>query len=595
MVKAAPVERRLALVIGNDGYQSISRLANARADARAMARSLELSGFTVTLKLDVTEKAMKEAVRHFKSQVNGGDVAVFYYAGHGVQLGGANYLLPTDIRGDSEDQVRDEALPLQRVLDDLQEQKAKFSLAIVDACRDNPFKGNGKRMIGGRGLAPTTAATGQMVLFSAGANQQALDKVGPADRNPNGLFTRVLLAEMNKPGLPVDRVLRNVREQVVALARTVNHEQVPALYDQSLGEFYFRSGASPIASMAVSSPIEVLSATPEPAEEALWREIAGGSSREEFEAYIRRYPSGFYTTQARERIGQIEVAVETERRKQDDQSWSLAERANTTQAYEKYLAAYAQGRHAALAEIRVRRLQAEEERNRFVSGKSLRDCDECPEMVMVPAGVFQMGSGTGNEAPAHTVRISKPFAIGRTEVTQGQWRAIMGSNPSHFKACGDFCPVESVSWDDAQEFIRRINARTGKQYRLPSEAEWEYACRAGGRDEYCGGGNLDAVAWYTANSSDKTQPVGQKKPNAFGLYDMSGNVWEWVQDAYSSNYQGAPTDGSAWDVGSEPTYRVLRGGSWSNLNGIVRATYRYRGPRDQRDEYFGFRLVRVLQ
>jgi hypothetical protein len=148
-------------------------------------------------------------------------------------------LLPTDIKGDNEEQVKDEAIQLQRILDDLQERKAKFSLAIIDACRDNPFKGSG-RALGGRGLAPTTAATGQMVMFSAGTGQQALDKLGQNDKDKNGLFTRILLKEMAKPGIPVDRVLRNVRTEVVRLARSVGHEQTPALYDQAIGEFYFR-------------------------------------------------------------------------------------------------------------------------------------------------------------------------------------------------------------------------------------------------------------------------------------------------------------------------------------------------------------------
>lgn len=231
-------ERRLALVIGNDSYQHVSALRNARADAEAIAKGLEASGFTTTLKLDLPEKGMKAVLRTFKAQLQGGDVAVFFFSGHGVQLGGANYLLPVDIRGDSEDQVKDEAIPLQRVLDDLEEQKTKFSLAILDACRNNPFKSAG-RALGGRGLAPTTAATGQMVLFSAGTGQQALDSLGAKDRDSNGLFTRVLLKEMRKPGLAVDRVLRNVRAEVVKLARAVGHEQVPALYDQALGEFYF--------------------------------------------------------------------------------------------------------------------------------------------------------------------------------------------------------------------------------------------------------------------------------------------------------------------------------------------------------------------
>jgi len=252
---AAAVQNRVALVIGNDAYQHVPSLRNARADARAIARAFEKVGYQVQLKLDVNEKAMKEAIRTFKNQVGGGDVAVFYFSGHGVQLGGANYLLPVDIRGDSEDQVKDEAVPLQRVLDDLQDQRARFSLAIIDACRNNPFKGAG-RALSSRGLAVTAAATGQMVLFSAGAGQQALDSLGPGDKNPNGLFTRVLLKEMDRPGVPVDRVLRNVRDEVVKLSQAAGQEQVPALYDQALGEFYFipPSGAPAPSAAALGAP-----------------------------------------------------------------------------------------------------------------------------------------------------------------------------------------------------------------------------------------------------------------------------------------------------------------------------------------------------
>ena len=230
--------RRLALVIGNDGYQSVPKLINARADARAMAKQLEATGFKVTLQFDLTERAMKDALRTFRTSVEGGDEVVVFFAGHGVQLGTANYLLPVDIRGDSEEQVKDEAIPLQRILDDLSDRKARFSLAIVDACRDNPFKTTG-RSIGGRGLAPAAAASGQMVIFSAGTGQQALDRLGDKDKDPNGLFTRIFLKEMAKPGVPIDRVVRTVRNEVVQMAKSVGHEQVPALYDQTLGDFFF--------------------------------------------------------------------------------------------------------------------------------------------------------------------------------------------------------------------------------------------------------------------------------------------------------------------------------------------------------------------
>ena len=230
---------RKALVIGNDKYKHVSELKNATSDARAISNSLTGLGYKVSMHIDISEKAFKQALRDFKMSIQGGDEVLVFFAGHGVQLGATNYLLPTDIKGDNEEQVKDEAIQLQRILDDMQERKAKFALAIIDACRDNPFKGSG-RALGGRGLAPTTAATGQMVMFSAGSGQQALDKLGNNDANKNGLFTRILLKEMSKPGVPVDKVLKNVRNEVVNLAKGVGHEQTPALYDQSVGEFFFK-------------------------------------------------------------------------------------------------------------------------------------------------------------------------------------------------------------------------------------------------------------------------------------------------------------------------------------------------------------------
>ena len=230
---------RKALVIGNDTYKSVTKLLNAREDAKAIASNLTAVGYKVTLQLDLNEKEMKAALRTFSSQVQGGDEVMFFFAGHGVQLGATNYLLPTDIGGESEAQVKDEAIQLQRVLDDMTEKKAKFTLAMIDACRDNPFKSMG-RNIGGRGLAPTTAATGQMVVFSAGSGQQALDRLGINDKNKNGVFTRSFLKEMQKSGLSIDRIVKNVRNEVAELAKTIGHEQVPAIYDQVLGDFYFK-------------------------------------------------------------------------------------------------------------------------------------------------------------------------------------------------------------------------------------------------------------------------------------------------------------------------------------------------------------------
>jgi hypothetical protein len=232
---------RRALVIGNNKYSNVSALENAADDAIAMAESLRTLSFDVTVKTDLSLKDMNAAIRNFKGSIKKGDEVVFFYAGHGVQIGQSNFLLPVDITGESEDQIRDDAVLLDRVLDDISEKKAKFTLAMLDACRDNPFKKAG-RSLGGvtRGLAPASTANGQMIIFSAGAGQQALDKLGPNDKEKNGLFTRVFIKEMQKSGLSVDRVVRNVRNQVVDLAKSVKHDQVPAIYDQVIGEFYFK-------------------------------------------------------------------------------------------------------------------------------------------------------------------------------------------------------------------------------------------------------------------------------------------------------------------------------------------------------------------
>ena len=224
------------------------------------------------------------------------------------------------------------------------------------------------------------------------------------------------------------------------------------------------------------------------------------------------------------------------------------------------------------------------------AGSVFKDCPECPEMVVIPAGSFEMGGTGSNEQPVHRVTL-RSFSMGKTEVTQGQWKAVMGSNPSRFKNCGDSCPVESVSWNDAKQFASRLSAKTGKSYRLPSEAEWEYACRAGGREEYCGSGRVDEVGWHNSNSGHSIRPVAGKEANAFGLYDMSGNVFELTEDCWNANYWGAPTDGSAWTKG-ECFTRVARGGSWEDGPLNLRSVSRDRSVASYGQKDFGFRVAR---
>jgi formylglycine-generating enzyme required for sulfatase activity len=235
-------------------------------------------------------------------------------------------------------------------------------------------------------------------------------------------------------------------------------------------------------------------------------------------------------------------------------------------------------------------------------GTIFRDCPECPEMVVLPAGSFDMGdtteSGFPDELPVHRVILAKPFAIGRFEITFAQWDACVdgegcnGYRPDDQGWGRGLQPVINVSWDDATAYVQWLSARTGKTYRLPSEAEWEYAARAGSKTNYPWGDDIEpSQARY--DSDEGPVPVGRYAPNAFGLYDTVGNVWEWTGDCWSDDYQGAPTDGSArrrdawW-------HRVLRGGSWAFPARYVRSASRDGEGTGARFEVYGFRVLRSL-
>jgi len=221
------------------------------------------------------------------------------------------------------------------------------------------------------------------------------------------------------------------------------------------------------------------------------------------------------------------------------------------------------------------------------------------EFVKIQPGEFLMGCSANdsecndNEKPAHPVRITKAFEIGKYEVTQAQWQSVMGNNPSKFKTPD--LPVENVSWRDTQTFFQKMNDRNdGYRYRLPTEAEWEYAARAGTNGAYAG--SLDAVGWYRENSHERSHPVGQKQPNAWGLYDTHGNVWEWVQDWYGAKYYSSNTASDPAGP-AEGTFRVMRGGSWDDDAAYARVAVRSIGEPNYRHGNFdleiGFRCVRV--
>ena len=217
------------------------------------------------------------------------------------------------------------------------------------------------------------------------------------------------------------------------------------------------------------------------------------------------------------------------------------------------------------------------------------------ELVLIRPGSFDMGSekGQANEKPVHKVTLKKAFYIGKFEVTKEQWQAVMGANPSNLR--DPKRPVEIMTWNTCQDFVRKLSEKTGRKFALPSEAEWEYACRAGSTTEYCFGdaeASLGEYAWYKGNSENMTHVVGQKKPNKWGLFDMHGSVWEWCEDVWHESYEGAPTDGSAWVEGGDQRRRVLRGGSWYYTAQYCRSAFRFRvDPMSENFCFYGCRVV----
>ena len=709
-----PVQaKRIALVMGNDNYISVSKLQKAGNDATAMARELRSAGFTVQLHRDLNYRGMVKAVETFTTGITGGDEVVVFFAGHGVQIKSGSYLLPTDIEANSESEVEKTSYELLALTDKISEAKPAFSLVMVDACRDNPLKSKGRNIGNARGLSAIEPPKGQMVVYSASRGQQALDRLSEKDPNPNGVFTREFISQMKKPGIKIEDIMREVQDAVESLAKTVKHEQRPAVYNEARGNFYFYGPTTvQVAPLPPQKPdSNVL-------ELALWDSAKTATTVAEVQAYLNRFPNGFFAEMARARIGalssisaerlatenaqriaeearykeqqrlalvaqnqdKVRIAQEVEQKEQeriladqrvkdqervaalnaqklaDEKVKQEAERKlaiqNTNQELAKQRAAEQEklladekktqqiaNRISLNATVGARPpvggVDAESEKNssalktnlnefwrildearleadkrsqeiirKSTPGLAFKDCDICPEMVVIPAGNFQMGSKRGifssvkpsdDELPQHRVSI-QPFAIGKFEITQEQWKALMGNNPSRFISA--LSPVEQVSWDDAQEFTKKLSEVTGQQYRLPTEAEWEFAARSGTDTEFSFGDlakDHEDFAFSKQNSAGKTNQVGVKKPNAFGLHDMHGNVLEWTQDCWKPSYSGAPTDGSANFANRENCRKVLRGGSWQTNPEFLRSAQRIKFPPEAKFDDLGLRVVRDLR
>ena len=569
-VPAAGTERRVSLVIGNDQYQTVPKLERAVADARAMGAELRRMGFEVMQYANLDRRRMNQAVGELVEKVSGGGVGILFYAGHGVQVSGSNFLLPVDVQLSRADDLADEAIDMGRVMERLSTAKAKFTLMIIDACRDNPFPRVAGRSIGGsRGLTIPSAPDGLMVVYSAGVNEQALDKLSDVDRDPNGLFTREFIKQLREPGVRVDDMVRRVRSSVREQAARVGHSQNPAIYDQSNGDFYFTGAGTQTASLSSQSGNAPAAFDPTVNDRAFWDSVKDSKNPEELKAYIDNYPSGLFVALAQTRLKAA-------------QSVQIASAVPSVAA--------------------TRTTFAIESIATLAAGTGFRDCADCPDMVVMSPGEFIMGTDNFRSmgvvakeidaTPAHKVTIAKPFAIGKYEVTVGEWQACVADRQCfatdvsatrrHIESYGGQNAMSRLTWDDAKQFVAWLSKKSGRNYRLPSEAEWEYAARSGSRDDFPWGtsdrnicqyarvdnGNFMFSNYYCGDEDAQRFMVGTRAPNKAGLFDMIGNVSEWVEDCAIPGYRDAPTDGSARSNGSCKE-RILRGGSGNSSSPTV--------------------------
>ncbi len=622
--------KRTALVIGNAGYRN-APLSNPVNDARDVGAVLKRIGFDVILKLDADKGTMKEALRSFRKKLSRSEIGLFYYAGHGMQINGTNYLIPVKNNIREEWEVESEALSANRFLAAMQAAGSPMNIVILDACRDNPFKRSFRTSE--KGLAKMDAPPGTVIAYATSAGSVAADGTGR-----NGTYTAALLENIQAPGMDVQRMFNQTGLDVM---RQTRNTQVPWLSTTPIPEYFLAGG-----SVVVESPTSPgnsgsgrLHVESDPAGADIF---VKGQFRGKSPVDLKDMAEGSYTILARLKGYQDEtknIRVNSGRKALLsfvlDPVKTGAKLYVTTQPEDCRIRilnigpAFYNGMELEKGKYKLEvsksgyetkvqwvvidsgqgvdlyvELEKGERRtengDRKTENGNRRGTYTDPvtgmEFVWVQGGCFQMGDtfggGDSDEKPVHEVCVDG-FWMGKYEVTQGEWEKIMGSNPSQFK--GSRRPVEQVSWNDCQEFIRKLNSRSGKRYRLAYEAEWEYAARSGGKNEkYSGGNNADPVAWYGSNSGGRTHDVGTKASNGLGIYDMSGNVYEWCEDWYGENYYGNSPRNNPEGPGSGSD-RVFRGGSWDYIPGDVPAAFRGWLVPGNRYSILGFRLVLPVQ
>ncbi len=578
--------KRVALVMGNSKYKSFSKLPNPVNDAKLMEKALRDVGFEVTLILNADQLAMKRAMLAFGRKLRKGvDASIFYYAGHGVQVKGRNYLIPIEASLEDEDEVGVQTIDVNDFLETMESAKSPFNIIVLDACRDNPL--NATRG-GGGGLAPVNAPRGSYIAYATAPGAVAKDGDGA-----NSPYTLALADVLTTPGLKLEDVFKKTRQKVLV---STDDKQVPWETSSIVGDFYFRDAEVPDAVIPVVN-----------AAAAEWALVQNSKSRTVLEAFQKKHETDdLYWGLAEERLAQLAPVKPVEPEKNVAVVGSLDDELG-------YIDPPALPEKEVAVLVQPPLVKAKKDANCIVAGlldiclkagDSFKDCEGCPEMVVVPAGSFMMGSPADekdryeDEGPQHKVTFGKSFAVGKFEVTRGQFAEFVSDtgfktepNCESWSVTGAH-PVVCVSWDNAQAYVNWLSKKSGVGYSLLTEAEWEYVARAGTITPFVTGDTI-FTTWANFDSEKSgTTSVGSYAENKFGLFDMAGNVWEWTEDCYEASYKNASTTEKA--VQSSSCKRVVRGGGWVSDSRNLRLASRGGSSPDSQDSLTGFRVARTL-
>jgi formylglycine-generating enzyme required for sulfatase activity len=552
---------RTALVIGNANYPG-QPLASAANDARAVAAALRQRGYAVIHRENLTRDGMLLALQAWRGSMAPDGGNVFYFAGHGMQTGSTVRLLGIDAAIQRPATLMSSAVQLEQVLDTAARADGGIgNMILLDTCLDNPF---------GTAVADLPSARdGTFIAYATRPGAIAVDQGG------HGVWTGALLQAM------ADR--RGELSSVLAGVTVPENTSV----EQATGH---RRGVLPKDSA-------------EQVELTFWDSVKDSTHASDYEAYLQAYPNGRFAALARARIERLKASApkaETPKPAPAPVPAPAAEKPRPPVVKRPADAPPASAPAAPAEPARAASGPSLLQK----AGSDIRDCPTCPVLSVIAPGAFTMGSNSSDpsEKPPRRVTVDTPFAIGRTEVTVEQWNACVdaGACPRVTDtARAPNTPARDISWDDAQLYVKWLTKVSGKPYRLPTEAEWEFAARGGTSSRYSWGDDMRRGSANCKDCGDPWQadgpaPVASFAANAYGLHDMNGSVWEWVEDCWHSSYKNAPADARAWTESFCPVH-VIRGGSWRDGASYMPVTTRFKYDGSVRHSQNGFRVVREMK